>query len=150
MSNLQNNYCGVLLVVLVLFCVMACSEKIEHPEPLYGSKQVHRALTFGPGTHSELIVYKNVNGWVDGQEPNWTSCQSLGLRYSKMIDEYEHLKNGQVKIYLFFDKTWISSFIEFDNPKGTVFQITEWDDHSNYDAIDIQNFVSIICQGRKV
>lgn len=148
MSMPQNNYLIVFLKLCFLLFLMACSDNGKHPEPLYDTKQVYRPFTFGPGIHSEVVIYNKVRGWVGGQEPDWVFCQSLGLHYSKKIEEHAHFSNENVKIYLFYGTTWISSFIVSDDPKDTIFQITEWDDHSNYEATDIENFVKVICQKR--
>lgn len=143
-QNLRNSFALAFLSIFVL--VTACAEKVEHPEPLYDSKDVHDPLTFGPGMHTKIVVYKNVVGWVKNKEPEWVSCQSLRLDYRKLIDNYYRINGDNFKIYTFAGDTWMSSFIKFGELKGTVFEVTEWDDHSNYQETKREDLVKTICQ----
>jgi hypothetical protein len=147
MYMFPNHQKNLLLYFLgAFFLICSCTEKIERPVPLYEDKQVHDPLTFGPGTHNKVVIYKNVSGWVGGREPEWTSCRSLNQGYSKLIKKYHSFKNENINVFSFAGPTWISSFIVTDNDHSTVFEVTEWDDDANYGEIDQKDLVKIVCQ----
>jgi hypothetical protein len=128
---------SIYLYIMFITFLLGLTEKSEYPEPIYDSKETDRPFTFGPGTHTDLTIYKNVSGWVGGREPDWMQCEDLRADYLDFIREHQTIRASGISIHLFSGEQWMTTLIKSEFETTTLFRIHEWDDDANYITEDI-------------
>ena len=143
------------IACLLSFSLAACSDYINplYPRPVYESSEVYQRFTFGPGLHTQTVVYQGVSGWLDGENGRkleWSDCASLGKWYLSTIrdDAPQFIFSpSKVRVALIYEEgeSWIGGYVELSEPEHTVIGVTEWDDHESVTAEDVERIRAAAC-----